>query len=327
MQVSDKWYSPKIDRSIMKELKKRSDWPGWQHMIIFFTLLSVSGVASFYTYGTWWFLIPYFIYCTLWGGSDAIWHECGHRTAFKSRRLNDFFYYIASYMDNFEPIRWRWSHTLHHSYTGSTDPHDFESDHQIFAKPSLFGFILMFIPGSAFLTLHKSLYVEIIQHALGVNTKVMREAIPEREQWKCVLSSRIFVAIWVGLIVWSVLAWTLLPILLFLVPKFFATLNIVWGITQHWGLPENVKDHRLSTRSVKLNPIFSFIYWKMEYHVEHHMFPMVPSYNLPKLRKVIEHELPARQTLWEAYKEIIPGVIKKSKDPNYSIKMQLPAEA
>jgi fatty acid desaturase len=54
---------------------------------------------------------------------------------------------------------------------------------------------------------------------------------------------------------------------------------------------------------------------------------MVPSYNLPKLRKVIEHELPARQTLWQAYKEIIPGVIKKSKDPNYSIKMQLPAEA
>ena len=29
----------------------------------------------------------------------------------------------------------------------------------------------------------------------------------------------------------------------------------------------------------------------------------------------------------QAYKEIVPGVIKKSKDPNYSIKMQLPAEA
>ena len=229
-------------------------------------------------------------------------------------------------MDNFEPVRWRWSHTLHHSYTGSTDPHDFESDHQIFAKPSLFGFLLMFVPGSAFLTLHKSLYVEIIQHALGIKTKVMIEAIPEKERWKCVLSSRIFVAIWISIIMWSYITWSLLPILLFLVPKFFATLNIVWGITQHWGLPENVKDHRLSTRSVKLNPIFSFIYWKMEYHIEHHMFPVVPSYNLPKLHEHIKHELPKPLTLWEAYKQIIPAVIKKHKNPTYFIKQQIPAQ-
>tara|TARA_B100000683_G_scaffold13592_1_gene14057 strand:- start:41 stop:1021 length:981 start_codon:yes stop_codon:yes gene_type:complete len=325
--MSDKWYSPNIDRSIIKELKKRSDLPGWQHMITFFWLLLAFGIACYYTYGTWWFLLPYFAYCTLWGGSDAIWHECGHRTAFKSKRINDFFYNIASYMDNFEPVRWRWSHALHHSYTGSTNPHDFESDHQIFARPSLFGFLLMFVPGSAFLTIHKSLYVEIIQHALGVKTKVMLEAIPERERWKCVLSSRIFVAIWISIILWSYLTWSLLPILLFLVPKFFATLNIVWGITQHWGLPENVKDHRLSTRSVKLNPIFSFIYWKMEYHIEHHMFPVIPSYNLPKLHEHIKHELPKPLTLWQAYKEIIPAVIKKHKDPNFSIKQELPSQA
>ena len=327
MQVSNKWYSPNIDRSVIKELSRRSDAPGWWHMIPYFTMLIALGVACTYTYGTWWFLLAYFAYCTLWGGSDAIWHECGHRTAFKSRRINDFFYYIASYMDNFEPIRWRWSHTLHHSYTGSTDPHDFESDHQIFAKPSLFGFLLMFVPGSAFLTLHKSLYVEIIQHALGVKTKVMMEAIPERERWKCKAVSQIFCAIWAWILILSAIGGTWLPILLLLVPKFFATLNIVWGITQHWGLPENVKDHRLSTRSVKLNPIFSFIYWKMEYHIEHHMFPMVPSYNLPKLHEHIKHELPKTQTLWEAYKEIIPAVIKKYKDPSYSIRQQVPYQA
>ena len=64
------------------------------------------------------------------------------------------------------------------------------------------------------------------------------------------------------------------------------------------GLKENAKDHRLSTRSVRLNPIFSFIYWKMEYHIEHHMFPMVPSYNLPKLYEVIKDQMPEPQTLY-----------------------------
>ena len=65
----------------------------------------------------------------------------------------------------------------------------------------------------------------------------------------------------------------------------------------------------------------------MEYHIEHHMFPSVPSYNLPKLHEHIKHELPKTQTLWEAYKEIIPAVIKKYKDPSYSIRQQVPAQA
>ena len=57
----------------------------------------------------------------------------------------------------------------------------------------------------------------------------------------------------------------------------------------------------------------------MEYHIEHHMFPMVPSYNLPNLYEEIKNQLPKPQTLFEAYKEIIPAVIKKSKNPNYFI--------
>ncbi len=51
-------------------------------------------------------------------------------------------------------------------------------------------------------------------------------------------------------------------------------------------------DHRESTRTVYLNPVLSFLYWKMEYHVTHHMFPTVPSYNLDKLHHHIKDQLP-----------------------------------
>ena len=115
-----------------------------------------------------------------------------------------------------------------------------------------------------------------------------------------------------------------MPIFLLLLPKCFATLNTVWGATQHFGLQEDVKDHRLSTRSVRLNPIISFIYWSMEYHIEHHMFPSVPSYNLPKLHDAIKDQLPKPQGLFKAYQEIIPAVIQKSKDPKYYIPVKLP---
>ena len=54
------------------------------------------------------------------------------------------------------------------------------------------------------------------------------------------------------------------------------------------------------------------------------MFPMVPSYNLPKLHQLLKHELPKPQTLIQAYKEIIPAVIKKAKDPKYYIPVNIP---
>ena len=323
--TSTEWFKAKIDKKILKDLSKRSDLQGWSHIIIYFISIILLGCFCFYTWGSWWFILFYLCYCTLWGGADAIWHECGHRTAFKTRKLNDFFYYIASFLNNFEPIRWRWSHSLHHSYTASVDPHDFEVDESIFSKYSLLTFLIRFIPGYYFLILHKSLHLEIIKHALGIETKVMKECIPEEKKSVCIFSSRIFVLLWILIVIFSISLESLIPIFLFLIPKFFISLNAVWGLTQHMGLKEDSKDHRESTRSVRLNPIFSFIYWKMEYHIEHHMFPMVPSYNLPKLHEIIKDQLPKPQTLLEAYKEIIPAVIKKSKDPSYYIPVKIPS--
>ena len=323
--TTNEWFKPEIDRKLLKELLTRSDYEGWKHIIIYFFTLSVLGSLCFYFWGTWWFLIIYLAYCTWWGGADAIWHECGHRTAFNSKKLNDFFYHIGSFMNSFEAVRFRWSHSLHHNYTASIDPHDFEVDGSIFWKPKkLINFLMIFIPGFGLLNLNKSIQKEILEHAFGIQTKVMKECIPEHKKSSCIFISRIYVFIWLIIIGSSILLNSFLPILLLLVPKFFATLNIVWGLTQHMGLQEDVKDHRLSTRSVRLNPIFSFIYWKMEYHIEHHMFPSIPSYNLPKLHDAIKHQLPKPQTLFEAYKEIIPAVIKKTNNPDYYIPVKLP---
>ena len=155
------------------------------------------------------------------GGADAIWHECGHRTAFKTRNLNDFFYEIASFMNNFESVRFHWSHSLHHSYTASVDPHDFEVEGSIFWKPkTLVEFLIIFVPGFGLLNLHKSLHYEILQHALGVNTRVMRECIPQDKQASCIRNSRIYVGLWIGIILLAIAIGSWLPIFLLLIPSF-----------------------------------------------------------------------------------------------------------
>jgi fatty acid desaturase len=320
-----KWHRCEVDKKQFSALIKKSDWPGFKHMIIFFGSLFFFGYFAFLTWGTWWSVLFFLIYGNIYCNCDAIWHETGHKTAFKSKFWNEFFYQIASYMNNFEPVRWRWSHFKHHGHTASTkDPHDFEI---AISKPTdVLYFFSLFIPFANVFYLHKSLQFETLQHSLGITTRVLRECVPEREINKCRTSARIHVSIWIISAGVSLYFNSWLPLLYIVLPVFYGnTLRVAFGLTQHSGLQENIKDHRYSTRTVILNPIFSFLYWHMEYHIEHHMFPTVPSYNLPKLHTMIKDQMPpAKKGLWGAYSEIIPAIIKQSKDPNYNISLSVP---
>ena len=156
----------------------------------------------------------------------------------------------------------------------------------------------------------------------------MKVCIPEKERNKCRWSARSHVFIWVATLAASIYFQSWLPLLFIVLPNFYGkTLITLFGATQHAGLKEDVKDHRHSTRTVRLNPIFSFLYWQMEYHIEHHMFPQVPSYNLPKLHDMIKDQMPPiRKGLWGAYKEIIPALYKQSKNPDYKIELLIPSK-
>jgi len=78
---------------------------------------------------------------------------------------------------------------------------------------------------------------------------------------------------------------------------------------------------------MKLNSILSFLYWKMEYHCVHHMFPNIPAYNLEKLHFHIKDQLPEiKNGLIETYKDIIPALIKQKEEPNYHLNISIPEE-
>ncbi len=103
-------------------------------------------------------------------------------------------------------------------------------------------------------------------------------------------------------------------------PYVFQFMNIFIGLTQHIGMTSNSDDFRESCRTVKLDPLFEFLYWKMNYHVEHHMFAGVPFYNLGILRRQIIQDLPVAKGLllsWADIKRINSeekSMMKMSKD-------------
>jgi fatty acid desaturase len=71
-----------------------------------------------------------------------------------------------------------------------------------------------------------------------------------------------------------------------------------------------------------------FIYWNMSFHVEHHMFPMVPYHRLPDLHAAIKHDLPAANTsMWQAYREILPVLRRQLAYEDLFLKRDLPPTA
>lgn len=318
--ASAKWYSCEIDRKTMKSLMRRSDGPALRDTAIWIGALVLSGAGGITFWGTWW-CVPFFVvYGLLYGSSsDSRWHESGHGTAFRTLWMNDVLYYVASFMIFREPTIWRWSHTRHH-----TDTIIVGRDPEIAAPrpPDIATLLLnLFALRSSLKTL-KALFL----HAGGRLSDEEKTFVPESERWKVYLIARIYLAILAVVAAACLVLQSLLPAMLVGLPTIYGGfLTVYFGVTQHAGLAEDVLDHRLNSRTIYMNPLFRFLYWNMNYHIEHHMFPMVPYHALPRLHELIKDDCPEPYpSTIAAYREIIPTLLRQVRDPGYFVERVLP---
>jgi Na+-transporting NADH:ubiquinone oxidoreductase subunit F len=314
------WYQCAVPRGTMRALLERRDGPAIRDTILWFSLIFASGYATFVLWGSWWALLPYIIYSALYAStSDARWHECGHGTAFKTDWMNDALYEVASFMILRESTPWRWSHNRHHSDTiiVGRDP-----EIPTPRPPDLVAIGMLFFN----LRNYPRYFKHILLHSIGRMTADEKTYIPESEFPKVFLRARIYVAIYASVIGLSIYYRSALPLFLVPLTLLFGTwLGILFSFTNHAGLSENVLDHRLNSRTFYTNPINRFLYWNMNYHVEHHMFPLVPYHALPKLHEAVKDDCPAPYpSLVAAWREIIPTMFRQVRDPGYYVRRKLP---
>ncbi len=317
------WYHTDISRKDMKELMKRSDAPAIRDTIIWFGLMLIFAIGACLTWPTIW-SIPFFLaYGVLYGSaSDSRWHECGHGTAFRTQWMNTAIYEFASFMVMRNSTRWRWSHTRHHTDTYIVG---LDAEIAVMRPPNLIRTILAYVGVMDMWDYIKNL----AQNVVGVIPDEDKTFIPEMEWPRTILVARISFAIYAATIATAIYSGSILPILFIGLPRLYGCWHMVLvGLMQHGGLADNVLDHRMNSRTVYINPISRFIYWNMNYHVEHHMFPMVPYHALPKLHEMIKHDLPApAPSIWACYKEMLPAWKRQSRGEDYFLIRKLPASA
>ncbi len=324
------WYHTEVPRKVMKELMKRRDGPAIRDTLIWFALLGGSAWGGIAFWGTWWAVPFWFVYGVMYGSvCDSRWHECGHGTAFRTQWMNDVIYHIASFMVVRNPVSWRWSHARHHTDTiiVGRDP-----EIACMRPPRLFRLLMSY---AGVLDMIDSIRT-LLRNAAGRLSAGEKDYIPESEWGKAILAARVHVAIYAmtaaaaaGMFAGGMGWASTIPLLLIGGPRIYGCWHMLMtGLIQHCGLAENVIDHRLNSRTVYMNPISRWIYWNMNYHVEHHMFPMVPYHALPKLHEVVKHDMPpANPSIWDAYREAIPAVLRQARDPGYSFRKPLPPTA
>ena len=227
-------------------------------------------------------------------------HELGHGAVFATPWLNAFFLRLVSFLGWLHPDLFFSSHLRHHRFT-QHPPHDLENPMPIritvwdFLR---FGVVDVRGAGSALLQTLRAATGCFPTGHLGWlpgweeylypedNSKEARGAA---SHWARVLllgHGCIAASTWA-------LGWPLLlPALISGGPFFNGWLFFLCNSTQHVGLEPNVADFRRNTRSFTLHPAVRFLYWHMNFHIEHHMYANVPCYHLAELHEAIKHELP-----------------------------------
>jgi fatty acid desaturase len=319
--VQAQWYRSDIPRSVRKILFRRSDAVALRDTAIWYGLIALSGWLLVVAWDSSWLYAAAFLYATLYAGpADSRWHEAGHGTPFATDWMNRTLYQAASFQVMRRPTIWKWSHARHHTDTLVVG-RDQEIQVRLPVRPVLV--VLDFVG----LELAPREFVQSILNAFGYISPEEQTLVPDTERARVIVEARAWVLAFAAIIGSSLWLGSWLPIFLFgPIPSIGgAWLYNFFGIVQHACLPENVLDHRLNSRTVLMNPVSRFLYWNMNYHVEHHMYPSTPYHALPLLHEAVRADCPPPYpSMWSAYREFLPALYRQWRDPSYYVRRPFP---
>jgi fatty acid desaturase len=199
-------------------------------------------------------------------------HECAHRTAFRTRWLNVALGRIIGVLifrpyDNYRVFHWE-----HHRFT--QDP---ERDPELyFRKPTWLGAYILTLTGLPYL---RRRFADMLVLAEG---RAEKPWMPLNERRRLIIEARAHLAIY--LLVATVSAALVSPAVVlvwwlpFLVGQAFLQPYL---LAEHTGCA-HTRDSLTNTRTTITWALVRLFAWNMPYHAEHHAYPAVPFHALPR---------------------------------------------
>ncbi len=321
------WYRCPIPPDELRALTQRNDLKGAFQAVGFLALVAALAVLTWYLYARhlWgWMAVSLFAYGTVFAFTPGP-HELLHGTVFRTKWLNGFFHRIYCMIQWHNPHEYKRSHTYHHVYT--LHP---AGDREVVLPitPSLHPLRIL-----ALLTFNVPAFWIVASRTvkLAVTGRFLNEwsgavfADDDKARRLAVRWARLQLLFHALVIAAAIVfhLW-LLPVLV-TIGQYIANLWMyIVLMPMHTGLRSNVPDFRKCVRSITLDPFSEFLYWHMNWHTEHHMYAAIPCYNLPRMAKAIEQDMPKPRTLLGAWIEMRQTFYRQKTDPTYEFDTPVP---
>lgn len=226
----------------------------------------------------------------------GILHDAGHRTIFKSNKMNDVVGYICGFFLAMGYSSWKVKHNKHHAHPNQEDEDPdvaiplFSFTHDKYSKLKGWeGFVkryqkYLYYPLGSFVGF--SVRAGALRHFVtNFNRKSVVEAV---------------------LLVVALFTWFALPFLIFDIGKallILAVVSFAHGFyllnvfaPNHKGMPQLAKNVKISfmeqqimtSRNINGNPFTDFVYMGLNYQIEHHLFPNTPRNKLSKITPYVK---------------------------------------
>ena len=260
-------------RQRLRELHRVQPWRLLKVPLFFAACLAAVALAAWSE--SLWVALPC---CVLAGlclhGLGVFMHEGAHGNLTRHRWTDRFVGFVCGLPAGVSCSNYRATHDLHHRFENTqADPDNMTA---LFPSRRLrsivfYGWFFIGTPAYALLLMLTGPF----------------RAAGRREKILCVVETLLVFAFHYALLAvwlegWALYAW------LGSLAAAAVTAN-VRGLAEHTLLPQTDPPHPFhSTRSTVSNRIVSFFFNNQNYHLEHHLFPRLPWYNLPELHELLQ---------------------------------------
>jgi fatty acid desaturase len=269
------------ERAALLGLAVRSDRSGLGQLALHLLALLAAGTLVAIARGSAWLLPAMLPYGILLVFLFAPLHETIHRTAFRSRRLNDAIARACGAILLLPPDYFRAFHFTHHRYT--QDP---ARDPELATpKPATLGAYLWQVSG---LPYWRERVLTTCRHALG---RVGEPFIAPHARPRIVREARLLLAAYAALAFGSALAGSDALLVFWIGPALLGQPFLRMYLLAEHTLCPLVPAMLENSRTTRSTGLIRRLAWNMPYHAEHHAHPALPFHALPAAHRLLASKI------------------------------------